>query len=661
MWSGPGFGCAVSLENLPGIPIPTIVGAITQRYAAAGLSGHSTDAIRALEVEIAVLQETTKTLTATHPQAKSWGLVLEFDVPRRRKRIDAILLTDSVILVLEFKSSASDSEADRRQVEDYCLELADFHAGSRDIPLIPVLVPVASDTLRIAENSIEDPDVYPVSVAGPSCLDEALVVLSKMGHPSLEPININAWLSSPYSPTPTISEAAAYLYAKHDVNEIARSEAESTNLDSTLQAITSVIQSAHAHKRKAVCFVTGVPGAGKTLAGLNAVNSPIVSREGQAVFLSGNGPLVKVLVEALARDDRDRNGTKIGDARRKSGKFVQDIHAFIDHLRERKDAPEDRVVVFDEAQRAWNAEHSYRKFKREASEPITMLRILDRHPDWAVLICLVGGGQEINTGEAGLREWGRALETEFQHWQIAVSPLLLDGIENEVGQTLFSSTIPNAVKTLDALHLHVPLRAHRGTRAAEWVEAVLSNRPGQAREVAGQLEEFEIVLSRSLKRSKQWLNDTTKGERRSGLVASSGGRRLRRFGVNVEVKIDVANWFLDGRNDVRSSHYHELPATEFDIQGLELDRVGVCWDADFRMGPNGWQHRKFVGSKWQQIQKPTNRTYLLNKYRVLLTRAREGMVLWIPHGDPSDMHSLPEFYDETANYLLACGVKSLDN
>jgi hypothetical protein len=661
MWTGPGFGCAVSLARLSSIPIPTLVGAITQRYAAAGLPGHGTDAIRALEDEIAVLQQTALALEISHPKAKDWGLVLEFDVPRRRKRIDAIVLSESAIAVLEFKSSCHETEADRRQVEDYCLELADFHAGSRDVELIPILVPVASDSLRLVENQIEGTDVHPVSVAGASRLAEALAALIPLKNAAPNHITVEAWLSSSYSPTPTITEAAAHLYAQHDVIEIARSEAGSSNLDLTLQAIAGVINDAHTKDKKAVCFVTGVPGAGKTLAGLNAVCSPAVVQQGEAVFLSGNGPLVKVLTEALARDDRDRNGTKIGDARRKSGKFVQDIHAFIDHYRERDDAPEDCVVVFDEAQRAWNAEHSYRKFKRAASEPITMLRILDRQPNWAVLICLVGGGQEINTGEAGLREWGRALETEFPHWHIAVSPALLDGVDHEIGQTLFAKSTPDGVKTFDALHLDVPLRAYRGTRVADWVEAVLDYKPIKAHEIANQLNQFEIVLTRSLHRAKSWLKETTKGNRRSGMVASSGGRRLRRFGMTVDVRIDVAKWFLDGRDDVRSSHYHELPATEFDIQGLELDRVGVCWDADLKMGPEGWQHRKFVGSKWQQVKKPANRTYLLNKYRVLLTRAREGMVIWIPAGDPSDQYSQPESYDQTAKFLLACGVTSLDH
>jgi hypothetical protein len=568
-------------------------------------------------------------------------------------------LTPGTIIVLEFKSASGESEADRRQVEDYCLELADFHLGSRSRQISPVLVPMAAENYRRGDSLDPNTRIRSVSVVGTSRLSELLLSLTSDADSEDTAISLQNWLTSPYSPTPSITEAAAHLYAQHDVSEIARSEAEATNLDATLEAVVNIIREAHEHKQKTICFITGVPGAGKTLAGLNAVASPTVAKDDDAIFLSGNGPLVKVLVEALARDDRDRNGTRIGDARRKSGKFVQDIHAYIDHYRERSDAPHDRVAVFDEAQRAWNAEHSYRKFKRLASEPVTMLHILDRHPDWAVLICLVGGGQEINTGEAGLREWGRALENEFPHWRIAISPDLLEGTDSVVGQSLFAKSIPKCVKTIDALHLDVSLRSHRGSRVAEWVEAVLEGRSEKAREISMSLGKFEITFTRSLHVAKQWLGSTTKGERRSGLVASSGARRLRRFGISVDVKIDVANWFLDGRDDVRSSYYHELPATEFDIQGLELDRVGLCWDADLRMGGEGWLYRKFIGSKWQTVHKPALRAYLQNKYRVLLTRAREGMVIWVPSGDPSDPYSLPEFYDSTAEFLLACGVKSI--
>ena len=353
-----------------------------------------------------------------------------------------------------------------------------------------------------------------------------------------------------------------------------------------------------------------MPGAGKTLVGLNIVHNQSEHEEAEhlGVFLSGNGPLVAVLRESLARDRADNTGQRIGEARREVSTFIQGVHNYIDEYTEKKGlSPPDRVVIFDEAQRAWDAQRSWSKFKREASEPEQLLEVLNRHNGWAVFVALVGGGQEINSGEAGLPEWGRVLSERFPHWQIDVSPLLLEGDANAAIRPLFSQK-PNDlnISTSSSLHLGVTQRSYRAQQLNEFIEALLGNRSSEAKTILERdLAEYPLVLTRDLSKSRQWLRERTRGNRRCGLVASSGARRLRPEGIDVKIEFDVAQWFLEPRDDVRSSYALEVPATEFQIQGLELDWIGLCWDLDLRRESNGWGYYRFAGSKWQVSRKKT--------------------------------------------------------
>ena len=617
--------------------------------------------------EIGLLRQMATHLAQRLPHSQRWQLVLEFEIPRSGRRADAILIADDLILVIEFKIGESDyPAAARRQVEDYALDLADFHQLSHDRQIIPLLIATgALASLAAGQLGRETLPVRQVRCATAEGFAEAIErVYIDFHRDDARPIDPAAWLASSYQPTPTIIEAAQALYARHDVRAITRAEATLKNLTLTQAAILRAVEEARGVGAKVICFVTGVPGAGKTLAGLNAVHL-LADAGAPAVFLSGNGPLVKVLGEALARDECSRGdgvGGRIGDSRRRSRAFIQNVHRFLAHYqkREPETAPDVRVALFDEAQRAWDFEQSERKFGRTESEPSSMLRVMDRHGEWAAVIALVGGGQEINTGEAGLGEWGRTLEQEFRHWRIRLAPQLVSGDASTVGQTLFASKPTGLLVEEDEdLHLAVPMRSYRSSAVCDWVNAVLASRPADAATARRRMQDYPVVLTRSLDDARRWLRERTRGNRRCGLVASSSARRLRPYGIDVKGDFDEAHWFLAGPEDVRSSHYLELPATEFQIQGLELDWVGVCWDADLRVGPHGWDPWRFSGSAWCRVRQARRAQYALNKYRVLLTRAREGMVIWVPPGSENDSTRQASVYDAIAAKLSECGVAPL--
>lgn len=590
-------------------------------------------------------------------------LILEYSIPRRAKRIDAVLLVAGLIVVLEFKVGASSYlTQDILQLEDYCLDLRDFHSESLNRDIIPILVASdGEDRCFHPEHNLEDP-VKEVAYANKSNLGLILKqAVDHYSHESATSISEKDWKSSEYRPTPTIIEAAQKLYAGKNVREITRSLAGSENLTLTTDAVLAAVDEAHKNNEKLICFITGVPGAGKTLAGLNIVHNRALHDDDLGVFLSGNGPLVTVLSEALARDHADQNNISKTEARRKVSTFIQNVHHFLDAYFYDDNIPVDKVVIFDEAQRAWNAEQSKRKFKRNFSEPDMMLSIMDRHTDWSVIVALIGGGQEINSGEAGLSEWGRTLSNKFPHWKIFISPQLKTGHHSTGGQCLFDAVPHNInIKEDESLHLSASIRSYRAEQLSSFVAHLLNIDAGNARQVLiNDLKDYPIYFTRSLNKAKEWLKSQWRGTRRIGMTASSGERRIKPYGYNVSNKIDVANWFLNPPDDVRSSYYLEDIATEFDIQGLELDWTCVCWGADMRYTNDSWEYKRFIGTKWQNVNNLQTRQYILNKYRVLLTRAREGFIIWVPSGDGDDQTRKPEFYDGIAGYLGLCGVREI--
>lgn len=648
--------------------VDRIVGILTSQSGKTGFSDLKTRAIKAWEKEIDILKNACRTLV-DNADAAHWAILLEYPIPRRQKRIDAVLLARDVIFCLEFKTEdSSHTRQAQKQVEDYALDLRDFHEQSRDRRIVPIAVASHAKSIEFSTPDADDDLVRPVMLTNASDLAKTITrSFNEESQPTARPILVSEWDSSPYRPVPTIIEAAEALYAGHDVREITHSHAGKKNVTATSDRVIELIQVAQREQLKIACFVTGVPGAGKTLAGLHIVHNPTLRQEGRppGVFLSGNGPLVKIIRAAIDRDFKRR--VEDGDAERTTSTFIQNVHEFVRVALENPDRPPaENVIVFDEAQRAWNATHNARKTGSELSEPETVLSIMDRH-EWAVIVALVGGGQEIHSGEAGLAEWGRSLHVRFPKWRVAASPMALNGDTAVAGQALFEVDHMGSVIRQDpALHLDINVRSFRADRVSDWVDAVMSADAESAELIMTELSDFPLVLTRSLLTARRWLSKKARGLRRCGLVASSGGLRLRAEGLELSSGFRQArglyvNWFLNDPSDVRSSNQLEVAASEFECQGLELDWVGICWSGDLTLDPSGgnWIPRSFRGNRWKNVSSDVDRQYLINKYRVLLTRAREGMVIWIPQGESTDPTRPREWFDTTAGFLQACGLKVL--
>lgn len=599
------------------------------------------------------------------------GLIaFEFAVPRMGRRIDVLVVAGGVVFVLEFKVGEAEFTAEAaNQVWDYALDMKNFHSASHTATVVPILIATRAQSAGVQAVIESDRDgvVRPLRASSASLPEVMRAVSAWCNGPA---IDAGAWIEGRYKPTPTIIEAAMALYGGHKVEDISRREAEAVNLTQTCGVLEQVIREARAQRHKAICFVTGVPGAGKTLVGLDIATKHIdKASDLHSVFLSGNGPLVAILCEALARDKVSRakqaGGTiKIGAARSEVKAFIQNVHHFRDEcLRDGNRPPVEHVALFDEAQRAWNLDQTASFMRRKKghagftmSEPAFLISCLDRHHDWAVIVCLVGGGQEINTGEAGIGEWLRALRAGFPRWHVHLSPHLRDS-EYAAGAALELLDGHTRVHTNSSLHLSVSMRSFRAEHVSGWVKAVLDVDRDAAREAwASIAERYPVVLTRDIATAKAWLRTRARGNERFGMVVSSQAHRLKPEAIDVRVDIDPVHWFLHPREDVRSSYFLEDAATEFQVQGLELDWTCVVWDGDLRFSSAGWEHWGFRGDRWQRIRKAERQSYLKNAYRVLLTRARQGMVIVVPRGDESDRTRTPEIYDATYEYLRSLGV-----
>jgi len=645
----------------------SIIGSLATQSGLAGFYQLLHSQTLSWDEEINVLKTALNKAIVQRPKLADCGILLEYPIARREKRIDVVIVANNIIIVIEFKVGQSEYlNSDKEQLLDYCLDLRDFHFESRDKTIVPILLATKGPVSKT--NNLENKDwVKNTQLTNADNLSDTLIeILNQYGNNELK--DYKQWDQSDYSPTPTIIEAAQTLYAGKSVVEISQSHARRKNLKQTSDAVINAIKLAKANNEKIICFITGVPGAGKTLAGLNIAHEKTFQdhEKSLATFLSGNGPLIKVLREALSRDAFKKLKRNDASAKKKETdriiSFIENVHRFLDHYFFEKDRiPNNKIVIFDEAQRAWNAEHSMRKFQRNFSEAEMMLEIMSRHKDWSVIVALVGGGQEINTGEAGLPEWGKIIQQKFDGWKVYISPQLKTGNHSTGNLTLFEQHPSNVTVIEDKdLHLEVSIRSYKAEKLSHWVNLVLTNKPVEASEIfRADLSKYKIVITRDLEVAKSWLKTKCKGTRRMGLVASSGARRLRPYGLDVKVPLEEAEWFLNGREDVRSSYYLEIPATEFGIQGLELDWTGVCWDIDLRRSNGKWDFNSFKGTKWQKVGNQDMQKFIINKYRVLLTRAREGMVIFVPTGNKDDPTRNPEYYDSIADYLISCGVIEL--
>lgn len=597
---------------------------------------------------------------------KDGRIIFEYTIPRMGKRVDVIVLYKNIVFLLEFKCGDTEyRQSTYDQVYDYALDLRNFQKESHNKLLVPIMVSTKAPEVQ---NVIQDRDriIVPLRCNAENIASTIEAVTDQYNEPNYD---YSLWENSEYLPTPTIVEAAQALYRGHNVHDITRSDAGAENLTVTTDEINRIIEHSKASGRKSICFVTGVPGAGKTLVGLNIAIQRSNAQKGEhAVFLSGNYPLVTVLQEALARDKVDQekqrgNRVSKAEALRSTSAFIQIIHKYRDSFVGNNNIPPERVAIFDEAQRAWTHEmiEKFMATKKGVSpfpysEPEFLISTMDRHQDWAVVICLVGGGQEINTGEAGLPEWFDSLRRSFPEWDVYITPQLNDD-EYRRGRTWTSMISGIHTFEKDKLHLATSVRSFRTPDLAAFVKAVLDADTDEAKTLYQQIKDkYPIVITRDLNKAKSWVRDHCQGTTRYGLLASSGALRLKPEGIFVKNEISVANWFLNGKDDVRSSYMLEDVVSEFDIQGLELDYSVVAWDADYRYVDGEWTYNSFVGNRWNNVSSEERRLYLKNAYRVLLTRARQGMAIFVPSGSDDDQTRKREWYDGIYNYLREIGV-----
>lgn len=630
-------------------------------------------------------------------------IIFEYTIPRLNKRVDVVLLLHNIVFCIEFKvGKTAYLQQDLEQVMDYALDLKNFHKESLNLTIVPILVATDADSFSdVLKTSIYHDQIYnPILSNRESLLSIIRNVIQRESLSNTAVIDIERWCISRYEPTPTIIEAATSLYLNHSVEDITRKEASGETLKKTTDYIIDVIKRSRDNREKSICFVTGVPGAGKTLVGLNVAieqskRNATDEKESLAVYLSGNGPLVKVLTEALARDKKERDGGKLTDARREVKRFIQEIYNYREQMLGKIKTPIingeleidenitlaegdagfaeiEHVAIFDEAQRSWNLTKladwlarggSYGNKRKVPNFPLSeaefLIWSLNLRKDWAVIVCLVGGGQEIHNGEAGIAEWIKACNNMFPDWKVYISSHLTD---KEYAEGDIAGLLANNQNVTNApdLHLSVSMRSFRAEKLSLFVHHLLNLNRLAANEVYNEIKEkYPIVLTRDVEKAKKWLKKQARGSERYGIIVSSKAERLRPLAIDVKRECDVVHWFLDDKKNLRSSMFLEDVATEFDVQGLELDWTCLAWDGDLRYTPNGWDFYKFGANQWSKNKKEVNQLYQLNAYRVLLTRARQGMVICVPYGNKSDDTRLPEYYNETYEYLKSLGLEEI--
>lgn len=644
----------------------SILGKLNAAHALENLNIKQT---RAWESQIEILKANLQHLD-------SGRIIFEFSIPRMGKRADNIVVLGDHIIVIEFKTGAdSYDSASVAQTIDYSLDLLNFHETSHDKKIVPILVTTQAPSVE--HSLIRNENLYNPILSNAenfSSIINSVIEVNNRDESILD------WENGKYKPTPTIIEAAQALYNGHSVEDIARYEAGETSLYSTTQTISQIIEESKRNGTKSISFVTGVPGAGKTLVGLNIVNErKKVEEDENSVFLSGNGPLVTVLREALARDRKriaDIKGERLlmADARREVKPTIQNVHHFRNDYLQTDEAPDERVAVFDEAQRAWNL-HQTTKFVQERnqhltdfsmSEPKCLIDYMNRINGWCSVICLVGGGQEINTGEAGLNEWISTIKNSFPEWNIYYSELIATSTNYLTNPELIDWINEHGISH-ENLHLSVSVRSFRSELLSAFVESLLDLDLPKAQELFQRVQSsYPIYITRDRDKYKEWLNTSKRGSERTGVLVSLNAKRLRPEGIDSENALrsqsdssKIANWFLNGETDVRSSMSLEIPATEFAVQGLELDWTCVAWGSDLRIEDNEWVYQKFKGTKWNNINSVQTKEFLLNTYRVLLTRARQGMIIYIPSGNEEDITRNPIRYDQTFEYLKSIGINEI--
>lgn len=595
-------------------------------------------------------------------------IIFEYDIIRLGKRIDVVLLIRHMVFSLEFKNGKNIFTAqDAQQAEDYAIDIKNFHKESEDLYVCPILI--ATDAP--AYNKVQSIECYPDKQVFlqreniDSLISKVARITNTYGDENT--IDFDKWFNSPYHPTPTIIAAAVEAYTTHDISEIANSEAGQENIDDCEKKINEIIDYAKSNNKKCACFVTGVPGAGKTLVGLDVVAKNLnKGADNLSVYISGNGPLVDVLQEALIRSVKNKKEYN-RETRVAIEALIQSSYSFKKDNVNGTNPPAENIMIFDEAQRVWNAEKMARKHNNNPdmsiSEPNLLFKIMDRHQDWAVMVCLVGLGQDIYDGEVGINEWFKCGIQKYNSWELYYSNEIFDQIEDKsIDESMIRSC--NRCHEISELHLGTSIRSFRADKQSQFVDNLLDNKPMQAKQIYNQIiAKYPVYITRNLTLAKNWAKQKVRGSQRCGILACSSAQRLKPEGIYVPTNIDVKNWFLAPSDDLRSSNMMEIVASEFKVQGLEIDWAVVCWDADLRRKSDSeWNYYSFRGTKWNKRNKQDQKRYLLNSYRVLLTRARQGMVIFVPNGveDEVDSTRNHKYYDEIYIYLKLCGIKDLE-
>ena len=594
-------------------------------------------------------------------------ILFEYDIVRLGKRIDVILLIRRIVFSLEFKNGKDVFTAqDAQQAEDYAIDIKNFHKESEDLYVCPILIATDADPYPRTQSDgcYSDKQIYLQRENIDTLVPKIVHLAKKYG--SNEELDFEKWFNSPYYPTPTIISAAVEAYSSHHLSEIAQSEAGQDDINQCEDKINEVISYARTNRKKCVCFVTGVPGAGKTLVGLDVVAKNLDREDDNlSVYLSGNGPLVEVLREALVRSVRAQKKLN-RETQAAINALIQSSFAFKKDNASHQRPTAENILIFDEAQRVWNQDKMARKHKSPdmaVSEPHLLFSVMDRHEDWAVMICLVGLGQDIYDGEVGINEWFRCGIEDFTEWELFYSPDIFTQVEDKNIDTEMILSCPRC-HTMNELHLKTSIRSFRADKQCLFVDSLLDNSPQRTKEIYSLIsDKYPVYLTREYSKAKKWVREQVRGTQRCGVLACSSAQRLKPEGIYVPTDIDVKNWFLAPSDDLRSSNMLEIVASEFKVQGLEIDWAVVCWDADLRRNADGsdWDYYAFRGTKWTHRNRPELQRYLLNSYRVLLTRARQGMVLFVSKGvDPAeDSTRNKEYYDRIYDYLLSCGIIEL--
>ncbi len=606
------------------------------------------------------------------------SIILEYDFRRRGLRMDCVLLAPGIIVILEFKRHEP-TLADRDQAMSYAINLCEFHEVTQkgihkgDAIIAPIVV--STRTKVTSDNNVSFQSKPWDAIFSMALMSDAETLADTLAsvlsfRRGTHPISCNEWVSSKFKPSSSIIDAAVSLYGQHSVSAIEEHALPTKIIKECVKELESIVREVREKKEKRVIFISGAPGAGKTLVGLQ-----LLFGTEKSVFVTGNAPLVDVLQLALKNSYREKNAANqlnipSGYKKEQISRVInlatfniEKAHRFLKDRSTLSTPTDETLVIFDEAQRTYLKGRSVVSERLERDEAELILEALEKQNPGKglVIICLLGHNQAINTGESGVISWFKAVnKAKGWSYQIDEKTLSLNGLFDDISSRQMWSNHSKR-KSLEKGHLDHSLRFWKNRDVEIWASAVVHGDSDKAMEVATSLgqEGIRIYLTRELKTAKNWVNGLRVGEERLGMIASSQARRLIAEGIHILPQSDskIGHWMLAPSGDIRSSNTLDVAQNQFQIQGLELDYALVCWDADFRRAKTGWEAYNISGTKWQKQSKKEEQAYRENSYRVLLTRARKGMVIYIPNGDESQIDETrnPSFYDGIFEFLVTCG------